>query len=159
MIGKLKSTGEITTTATSKLTKVTICNYNSYQDLENDSNKQTNKQVNNVSTSEQQQHKKERKKEEKNTSAASVADREKYFYDLVWSVGEGKYQKQTLRDFFDHWTETSPRGRKMRYEKEKTFDVEKRLRTWATNNYNKTEPEQKAMDTTRRMPELKRMTN
>ena len=63
---KLESTGEINKQSTSKLTKITICKYDSYQGFENDSNKQiTNEQQasNKVATSYQQQHNKEIKKE------------------------------------------------------------------------------------------------
>lgn len=75
----------------------------------------------------------ESKKEEKNLSAAACAatlpDRRKAFYDsLVPYVGQ--YGKETVREFFDYWTETNENGRKMRFEKEKTFGLGRRLATW-----------------------------
>lgn len=42
----------------------------------------------------------------------------------------------TLTDFFDYWTEHTPKvdGRtKMRFEKQKTFDVNLRYKTWERN--------------------------
>ena len=44
---KLKSTGEITTRTTSKGTSVTVCNYDSYQELQPADNQQSNQQVTN----------------------------------------------------------------------------------------------------------------
>lgn len=42
---KLESTGEITIKSTSKLTKISICNWEIYQDKERDSNQQNNQQI------------------------------------------------------------------------------------------------------------------
>jgi hypothetical protein len=44
-----------------------------------------------------------------------------------------KYGKDLLNDFFMYWTEKSPNGKKMRFEKEKVFDPERRLVTWFAN--------------------------
>ncbi len=155
---KLESTGEIDKQATNKLTKITICKYDSYQSFENDSNKQTtreqqtdNKQI----TNNQQQHNKERKKERNNSCSIedgdkspthakekkevkSLEDRENDFRVLLWNIVKEKrsqYQdeKTELKKFFDYWTERSPKGRKMKFEKEKTFDPAKRLDTWFSN--------------------------
>ncbi len=56
---KLKSTGEITSKATSKNTVVTLCNYESYNPQEEESNKQVNKQPNKRTTNEQQTNNKQ----------------------------------------------------------------------------------------------------
>jgi hypothetical protein len=44
---KLKSTGEITTRTTSKGTSVTVCNYDSYQEMQPADNQQSNQQITN----------------------------------------------------------------------------------------------------------------
>lgn len=44
--------------------------------------------------------------------------------------------KETLRAFYDYWTEHNDGGKKMRFEKEKVFDIVKRMRTWNKNNFN-----------------------
>ena len=51
-----------------------------------------------------------------------------------------------LKNFSDYWTEKSPRGSKMRFEKEKVFDVSRRLATWSRNNFNKTNQPTQADD-------------
>lgn len=44
------------------------------------------------------------------------------------------FGKDLLNEFFKYWTEKNPRGVKFRFEKEKTFDVSRRLETWKANN-------------------------
>jgi len=45
------------------------------------------------------------------------------------------YPKEMKQDFIDYWTESSDRpNAKMRYEKQKTFDVKLRLSRWAKNS-------------------------
>jgi hypothetical protein len=43
-----------------------------------------------------------------------------------------------LKKFFLYWTEKKPKGRKMRFEMVKVFDIERRLTTWngRNNNFN-----------------------
>ena len=60
---KLKSTGEITTRTTSKGTSVTVCNYDSYQEMQPADKQQSNQQVtNNQPASNHSIRKKELKK-------------------------------------------------------------------------------------------------
>ena len=40
------------------------------------------------------------------------------------------YPAQLIQDFFDYWTEHGLNDKKMRFEKEKTFGVARRLATW-----------------------------
>lgn len=48
-----------------------------------------------------------------------------------------QYGKCMIREFFNYWTEANENGQKMRFEKEKTFDISRRLARWHNNNYNK----------------------
>lgn len=47
-----------------------------------------------------------------------------------------QYGKALIREFFDYWTEHNENGRKMRFEKEKTFEISRRLARWSKNNSN-----------------------
>ncbi len=47
------------------------------------------------------------------------------------------YGKNILNEFYDYWTEKKPKGRKLRFEMEKTWDVSKRLTRWKNNDFNK----------------------
>ncbi len=46
------------------------------------------------------------------------------------------YGKDVLKEFYLYWTEKKPKGRKMKYEMQKTFDVSRRLARWAKNDFN-----------------------
>jgi len=60
---RLQKTGEINTQSTNKYSIITICNYDSYQDLEQPTNKQTNKQltINQQATNNKQEYNNEKK--------------------------------------------------------------------------------------------------
>lgn len=47
-----------------------------------------------------------------------------------------QYGKELIREFFDYWTERNENGKKMRFEKEKTFEISRRLARWSKNNGN-----------------------
>ena len=55
----------------------------------------------------------------------------------------GMYQRSMLAEFYNYWTEVKEGGRKMRFEKEKTFEIAKRLARWSKNNYCKSSSEQR----------------
>ncbi len=74
---------------------------------------------------------------ESNTNGASskpsLDDRKlKFGNELKQYLPE--YGEEMLFAFFDYWTEHNPKGRKMRFEMEKVFNVERRLRTWSSRN-------------------------
>ena len=41
-----------------------------------------------------------------------------------------------LREFFDYWSEMNPSRTKMKFEQQPTWEVGKRLATWARNDKN-----------------------
>ena len=53
------------------------------------------------------------------------------------------YPRPLLAEFYDYWTEVKEGGRKMRFEKEKAFEMAKRLARWSKNNYGKSSLEQR----------------
>lgn len=62
----------------------------------------------------------------------------KSFSDEVYTFN---YHKEMLADFIDYWTEPNRSKTKLRYQLEKTFDIARRLKTWAKRQkqYSKTE--------------------
>lgn len=69
-------------------------------------------------------------KEEEET----VEDRQDKFIDVVSNLAHGRgWPKIEVESFVNHWTEISPRGRKMKFEKQPTFDVARRMTTWELN--------------------------
>ncbi len=47
-----------------------------------------------------------------------------------------KYGKEMLKEFADYWTEHGVKDKKMRFEKQKSFGISRRLVTWEKNNEN-----------------------
>ncbi len=64
------------------------------------------------------------------SSAPTTQERMKEFYDSLIPYVE-KYGKKVVREFYDYWSETNPSGKKMRFEMQKTWDIERRLSRWA----------------------------
>lgn len=83
---------------------------------------------------------KEEKKREENiiheiaaTKVATIEDRQKVFMEKLTPYLPD-YSKEMLREFFDYWVEKNDGGRKMRFEMQKVFDIQRRLKTWSKNN-------------------------
>lgn len=69
----------------------------------------------------------------------NIDKRKKDFYDSLTAF-IGKYPKELIKDFFEYWSEHGYKDKKMRFEKEKSFGIERRLNTWYKRNpdqYNK----------------------
>ena len=118
---KLQSTGELSITSNRRGTIITVNNYDSYQ-IEDTPKVKT---------------------------LAPKKDIEDRIYEFKKSLVPhlDKYGKTMLKNFSDYWTEKSPRGNKMRFEKEKVFDVSRRLATWSRNNFTNANQPTKSDDT------------
>lgn len=65
----------------------------------------------------------------KDSPKVSLSDRNLKFKDeLVFFVEQ--YGKEMIRAFFDYWSEPNTAGTKMKFEMQKTWNLEGRLRTW-----------------------------
>lgn len=71
--------------------------------------------------------------------AATLSRKDSFYLSLVPYVG--KYPKEMIRAFFDYWSELNKSGTKMRYELEKTWELPKRLVTWANRERMPLKPE------------------
>jgi hypothetical protein len=58
-----------------------------------------------------------------------IKSRNKKFYNSLIPFVE-QYPKEMIRDFFEYWTEIGEHDKKMRFEKEKTWGLSRRLSTW-----------------------------
>jgi hypothetical protein len=45
-----------------------------------------------------------------------------------------KYPKEMLRGFYNYWTEMNKSGTKLKFELQQTFEIDRRLTTWARND-------------------------
>ena len=117
-----------------KTTRLTVCNYDSYNDPKQAKQTQSNSKANVKqfgSNSDAIQTKNELKNEERKSGTLAKNFKElteDEFYHAVAKFKE-KYQKEMLRDFFEYWKEADPNG-KMKFQLEKTWDTGGRLRTW-----------------------------
>lgn len=128
-LNKLISTNELTNVSTRKGSVITVINYDKYQ---NTTNKKTNKRP----TSDQQATSNKNDKNEKN-----IEERKSDFKELIKKVeaerrsdGQAPYSKQMLNDFFEYWGEYGVNDKKMRYEKEVSFSIKRRLSNWKRNS-------------------------
>ncbi len=53
---------------------------------------------------------------------------------IEWDKIANELQFDDYQNFKDYWTEKSPRGKKMRFEKQPTFDVKRRMQRWMRNS-------------------------
>jgi hypothetical protein len=78
---------------------------------------------------------KEKEIKEKENKINNIANRQIEFFEELKNHTE-KYGKEMVRKFYDYWSEKTTDGQKMRKEMEKTWETEKRLAKWKSNNFN-----------------------
>lgn len=74
-------------------------------------------------------------KQRQTPSLTQTIEQRKKIFRATIAQHEHKYPKNSpeIQKFFEYWTEKSARGVKMRFEKEKTWEVSRRLKTWFDN--------------------------
>lgn len=77
---------------------------------------------------------KQRNKETKK-QVNNIANRQIEFFEEL-KIHTEKYGKDMIRKFYDYWSERTTDGQKMRKEMERTWETEKRLAKWKSNNFN-----------------------
>lgn len=65
----------------------------------------------------------------------SIEERENDFMNTI-APFVSEYGKEMCRAFYEHWTEKSHGGKKMKFEMEKTWEIDKRLKKWFDNSKN-----------------------
>tara|TARA_R100001163_G_C5036896_1_gene175869 strand:- start:444 stop:1073 length:630 start_codon:yes stop_codon:yes gene_type:complete len=119
---KLKSTNEITTKTSSQGSIIQIVNYTKYQIVTNELTKEQ-------PTSNQQVTTNKNVKNVKN----DIKERKAEFKKLLAKYKD-VYVLEMIKDFYEYWTEHSPNDKKLRFEKQTSFDVNRRLKTWLKNS-------------------------
>ena len=64
-----------------------------------------------------------------NNKQITINKRKTEFKKLL-AEHQDNYPKEMITEFYDYWTEHSPNDKKMRHEKQTSFDVNRRLKTW-----------------------------
>ena len=122
---------------------VSIINYDQYQTSEQQVNSKRTASEQQVNTNNNDNNKNNDKQLNRNiranTSATkTIEQREKEFYSQIsehWKKSHPEMPKEEVRNFFDYWTERGDNDKKMRYEKERTFGISRRMTTWKKNNF------------------------
>lgn len=70
------------------------------------------------------------------SSKNTIHTRAESFYLKVFEYAK-QYPEQMLNDFYEYWTEPNPSNTKMRFELQRTWDLNRRLARWARNNFNR----------------------
>ena len=127
----LESDNMIELKTNTTFTHLTIINYSSYQNLESAKETQKKRKRN---TNEMQ------KKTNNNDNNENKEIREKKFNDKVKELFDEKYPSvdiSVLEDFCNYWTESNnTENAKLRFEREKVFNIQRRLKRWEMNNKN-----------------------
>ena len=74
-------------------------------------------------------------------------NRKKWFAEQMADFKE-KYPRELLMNFYEYWTEPNKSKTKMRFELEKTWDLNLRLKKWASNNFGNNKIEKKESQVT-----------
>lgn len=111
-------------------TRLTVCNYDTYQQSENTINTDEER-IENASRT-QQSTIKERKEIKESKEVNTHESKEQIFKNEVL-VFSGKYEEKMLHNFINYWTEWNPKKTKMKFEMQATFEISKRLVTWNSN--------------------------
>ena len=132
---KLKNSQEVTIKSTNKYQVVTLMKWEQMQGSESEDNKQPNKQV----TIKQQTNNKQvtTTKEVNNIitkETNNIINRESEFKNSLQPYLE-EFGSDMLNNFYLYWTEKKPKGKKMLFEFQKTWDIKRRLDKWNKNNF------------------------
>jgi hypothetical protein len=106
---------------TSVSVSLRIVNYNEYQSSDTESSTEDGTEDGRKTV--QEQERKERKE------IKNIEERKKIFAHSLNPFLE-TYGKEMLNEFYAYWTEHGPNDKKMRFEKEKSFGLSRRLATW-----------------------------
>lgn len=116
-------------------TKITICNYDTYQDLQQTNNKPT---TNKQQTGNKQTTTDNNEKNLNNEKELFISKIQSEFYESLKQYIPD-FTPKVLRDFFDYWSEPNKSMTKIKWQLERTWDSKKRLTRWSNNNFNKNE--------------------
>lgn len=122
-----------------KTTRITVCNYDFYNDLQQLKQTRSNGKATSGQSpdnSDAIQTKNDLKNEERSIGAVAPSFKtmtEKEFYDAIAKFKD-QYPKDLLRDFYDYWREPSPSG-KMLFQLKKTWDLNLRLKRWKRQEF------------------------
>lgn len=134
---KLEEGNYIIKKATNNYTLITLVNYDKYQSSGPNSNKRKNiPKTNEQQTENNQSTTTKKSNNSKNINNETIEVRREIFKNHVFE--HSSYSNKILNDFFNYWTELNSEMDKMRFETQGYFEIDKRLKKWATNEWKTT---------------------
>ena len=139
---RLESTGEVTRKATRKMTQLTICKYDTYNNLTKSNDTVNDTNADSVTTSRRHSddtvttttNNDNNKKNIKNIEERK-AEFKKLTKDKWMELGGNDYLIEAeVKKFFHYGSENGDNDKKMRFEKQSSFGTGRRLGTWKSNN-------------------------
>jgi hypothetical protein len=115
-------------------TRLRVCNYEDYQEAEKEIETQTKRKRN---ANETQTTPIKENNNNNNIITIDNIDTRKLKFAHTLKPFLDIYSKETIREFYDYWTEPNKSNTKFRQELEKTWSVNRRIETWNNNNFNK----------------------
>ncbi len=82
----------------------------------------------------------------------ALEDRKQIFKQDVFLILESPEAHLVFLSFVEYWTEHNPNGKKMRFEGEKYFDINRRLQTWIRNDKKFNPQKNIVQETIKKMP-------
>jgi hypothetical protein len=135
-ISNLQKTNEIIKKATNKYTLLTVVKYDIYQKLNTDETNQRQTKDKPKTTTNNNNN---------NNNIDTIESRKlKFAQTLVEFVND--FDRKTLVDFYNYWSENNLSNTKFRKELQKTWNTKLRLKKWNSNNFNKTNTNGKFTD-------------
>lgn len=133
----LKKEHMIETENERKTTRITVCNYDTYQISKNTDETQVKRKRNANETRLTPNN------NDNKVNTIVLTDRARKFKEALYpfvkteSNPSGKYSKEMVSKFYDYWSEPNRSNTKMKFELQNTFEISRRLSNWNSNNFQK----------------------
>jgi hypothetical protein len=138
---------------------ISIRNWDEYQMTEQQSEQRPNndrttseQQVNNNRTHLKNVKKENNVKNEKEKDILIEKIKEDFYQSLTPFVEQ--YGSNTVREFYDYWSEPNKSNTKIKYQLEKTWDANLRLKRWVKNDFGKKKIEAKELTQKQQLDKL-----
>jgi len=119
-------------------TRITICNYDCYNNIVNGQETVSKRQVNAEETTATHNITMNNNDNNKNNENKKECTPENFKFEVYEILKEKRKQfsenKNEIEKFINYWSEKNISGKKMKYQLEKTFQIELRLDRWFSNS-------------------------
>lgn len=133
---RFKDAGKICIDSTNNHSVITVCEYEEYNCTDNVLSPQTEEKAqaeNNLEIPPTQLEKKQstQKKSQEEIKQATEKRAKDFYNSLIPFVAT--YGKEMVREFYDYWSEPNKSQSRLRFEQERTWDLNRRLARWSNH--------------------------